>query len=472
MNRKMSLLLGSLASILLTAHPMRAEDLNPAKMPINHFVILYMENRSFDGLYGNFPGANGLANAGLTAKQRDKNGEPYETLPPVLDTNQKPPAIDSRFTPNLPNSPFNIDQYASAEMKTGDMVHKFYQEQSQIDGGKMDKFVAYTDAGGLVMGYYDTSKLKLYQLAKQFTLADNFFHGAFGGSFLNHIELITGTAPVWANAPQDLVAQLKTDGSLEKDGQLTPDGYAVNTMQPTYSPFRAGTPTEKRLPPQTMPTIGERLSERGLAWAWYAGGWNDALAGKPDPLFQYHHQPFAYFKQYGDNTPGRAEHLKDEKDFIAAIENNTLPSVAFVKPIGEDNQHPGYANITQGDAWAAKLIDKIQHSLAWKDTAIIVTYDENGGMWDHVAPPVVDRWGPGSRVATLVISPYAKKGFVDHTFMESTSILKLIENRYDLQPLGERDKNAPNMLSSFDFTQPPTNKNLCKISGKLYVRCS
>jgi acid phosphatase len=159
-------------------------------------------------------------------------------------------------------------------------------------------------------------------------------------------------------------------------------------------------------------------------------------------------QPFAYFEKYGDNTPGRAEHLKDEKDFIAAIENNALPSVAFVKPIGEDNQHPGYANITRGDAWAANLIDKIQHSPAWKDTAIIVTYDENGGMWDHVAPPAVGRWGPGSRVATLVISPYAKKGFVDHAFMESTSILKLIESRYDLQALGERDKNAPNMLSA------------------------
>jgi phospholipase C len=419
-----------------------------------------MENRSFDGLYGSFPNVDGFVNAGAAKTQVDKDGKPYETLPPVLDSNNldgnKQPSIDSRFPSTLLNGPFNIDQRAPGCTRTGDMVHRFYQEQQQIDGGKMDKFVAFTDSGALPMGYYDTSKLRLYKLAQQYTLADHFFHGAFGGSFLNHIELISGTAPVWKNSPAKLVAQLDAQNNLVKDGQVTPDGYAVNTTQPTYTPYKAGTAAENRLPPQTMPTIGDRLSDKGISWAWYAGGWNDAIAGKPDPLFQYHHQPFAYFQNYGDGTPGRAEHLKDEKDFLAAIANNTLPAVSFVKPIGQNNQHPGYADIITGDNWAADIIERIQYSPAWKETAIIVTYDENGGMWDHAAPPKVDRWGPGTRIPTLVISPYAKKRYIDHAVMYTDSIIRLIEKRFDLQPLGTRDQNAPDMLSSFNFNQTPS----------------
>src|SRR5262249_42154144 len=101
------------------------------------------------------------------------------------------------------------------------------------------------------------------------------------------------------------------------------------------------------------------------------------------------------------------------------------------------------------------MIDLIQKSPAWKDTAIIVTYDENGGFWDHVGPPKMDQWGPGSRVPTLIISPYAKKGYVDHTVMDTTSILAFIENRYGLEPLGTREAQTGNMLSAFDFSQNP-----------------
>jgi len=136
---------------------------------------------------------------------------------------------------------------------------------------------------------------------------------------------------------------------------------------------------------------------------------------------------------------------------MADIAAGTLPAVTFFKPIGAQNEHPGYASILEGDTHTAELIKAIQASSVWKDSVIIVTYDENGGLWDHVAPPVVDKWGPGSRVPALIISPFAKKGFVDHTVYDTTSILKFIETRYGLVPLGSRDGGAADLSNAFAF---------------------
>src|SRR5262249_16600595 len=136
------------------------------------------------------------------------------------------------------------------------------------------------------------------------------------------------------------------------------------------------------------------------------------------------------------------------------IKNGNLPAVTFWKPIGEQTEHPGYADLQSGDQKVASLIKQIQAGPNWKDTAIIVTYDENGGLWDHVAPPKVDKWGPGSRIPAIIISPFAKKGFVDHTTYDTTSVLKFIENRFDLKPLTDRDAKATDLLNAFDFNQP------------------
>src|SRR5207248_4765978 len=146
----------------------------------------------------------------------------------------------------------------------------------------------------------------------------------------------------------------------------------------------------------------------------------------------------------------KAAHLKDEQDFLAALQNGTLPAVSFVKPLGPDNEHPGYATLLQGQQHVAGLVSAVQQSRYWADTAIIITYDEHGGRWDHVAPPKVDKWGPGARVPTIIVSPYARKGFVDHTEYETTSILRLIENRWHLAPLASRDAAAPDLANAFD----------------------
>jgi phospholipase C len=423
---------------------------------INHVVVIYQENWSFDGLYGKFPGADGLSRAGNAARQVMKNGEPYRTLPQPIDTTRKPPAPDPRFPKDLPVAPFDAGRFVRPNEKTGDLVHRFYQEQYQINGGRMNKFVAWSDAAGLAMGYYDMSDGPEGQLAKRYTLADRFFHAAFGGSFLNHIWLVCACTPRWPDAPAGEIIQLDEHGFLKKDGTVTPDGYAVNTVFSLNQPHPAAiTDPKKLLPRQTMPTIGDRLTEKGISWAWYSGGWSDAMAGKPDRLFQYHHQPFNYFAAYADGSPAKIEHLRDVSEFLTALRNGTLPAVSFVKPLGPQNEHPGYADLLEGQAYVKHLVDSVRGSPYWNETAVIVAYDENGGRWDHVPPPVVDRWGPGTRVPAIIVSPYAKRGFVDHTPYDTTSILKFIESRWDLKPLGTRDAKANNLLNAFDFSQKP-----------------
>jgi phospholipase C len=444
----------TLAAMLTPTAGAAAQTAGPLDK-INHLIVIYQENWSFDSLYGEFPGANGADNAGPAAQQVDKNGQPYTTLPQPINNNLKPAAADSRFPANLPVGPFDIGKYVPADQKTGDPGARFYQEQYQIDGGKMDKFAAWSTGAGLAMGYYDATNLPVGKLAQQYTLADNFFHAAFGVSYLNHFWLISGSTPVWPNAPANQMIQLDANGKLVKDGTVTPDGYAVNTAFTVNTPHPATiTDTAQLLPEQTMPTIGDRLSDKGISWAWYSGGWNDAIAGHPDPLFQANHQPFAYFANYADGTPGRAAHLKDETDFMRALTTNDLPAVSFIKPIGADNEHPGYANLLQGQQHVAALVSAVQNSPYWADTAIVITYDENGGFWDHVAPPKGDRWGPGTRVPAIVVSPFAKKGFIDHTQYDTTSILRTIELRWNLAPLSTRDAAAAPLTNAFESGAP------------------
>jgi acid phosphatase len=458
-----------------------ADAAAPGLSKLNHIVVIYLENWSFDSLYGEFPGAEGVySDAGLAAaKQIDPSGTPYATLPQVET------ALIEAGAGALPNAPYSLDPYITTSTVTSvDPVHRFYQEQMQIHGGTMDSFVSVSNARGLVMGYFNTTDLPLATFAKDYTVCDHFFHAAFGGSFLNHIWLIAAASPVFPNAPAGVVAQPIDAGLLgrddaglaQKDGFVTPDGYAVNTSYSVNTPHLPTADPTQLVPNQTLPTIGDRLSDKSIDWAWYSGGWNAALgqaaaiadagldaglaseagAETRAKIFQYHHQPFVYFEKYKDGTAAKAAHLKDEDNFLAAIDAGTLPPVSFVKPAGLENEHPNYTDVIAGENHALTLIQKIKNNAAlWADTAIVITYDENGGFWDHVAPPAVDKWGPGTRVPTIVISPYAKKHYVDKTVYDTTSILALIEHRFGLAPLGTRDANVADLTKAFDFTQTP-----------------
>ncbi len=446
-------------------------------------VMIYAENRSFDNLYGSFPGANGLLQvtpAGYT--QLDRDGSVLKELPPIWDgltAKGVVPAVTQAQTEHLPNAPFAIDDpkgfNTPLSVTTHDLWHRFYQNQMQIDGGKNDRFVAYADSGALVMGHYDGTKLPLWEVAKQYTLADNFFMGAFGGSFLNHFWLICSCTPIYPNADRspakDSISAVGADGAaltiaanspksaidgipkFVRDSNLTPDFYAVNTMQPPYQPSAnkpapdgdpafADPAARTTLPPQTEPTIGDLLSAKGVSWAWYAGAWQATLDGKnavPVPNFQYHHQAFNYFADMAPGTAARNEHLKDGglggSEFIKAIDGGALPQVTFYKPQGNLNEHAGYTDVLEGDQHIADVIAHLQKGPQWPHMLVVVTYDENGGFWDHAAPPKGDRWGPGSRVPALIVSPLAKRGFVDHTFYDTTSILRFITRRFALPKL-------------------------------------
>jgi phospholipase C len=442
--RKIYIAIALLSTLILGSckknFPGNSSEINKIK----HVVVIYLENHSFDNLYGQFAGANGLSNAtAANTIQLDATGTPYGVLPAIPGS--------TAFPTNLPNTYFNIDQYVPNDATTPDILHRYYQEQMQIDGGRMDKYALYNNTAGLSQGYYKTSLLPMLSLAQRYTLCDNFYHSAFGGSFLNHMWLIAAASPVFPGAPSTIVAKLDSTGKLITDGAVTPDGFVVNTSYTVNAPHPSTANAAALVPNQTFPTIGDRLSEKKVTWAWYSGGWDSALAGHAPATFQFHHQPFAYFAPYADGTPAKKEHLKDETEFIAAAKAGTLPSVSFVKPVGANNEHPGYANLAAGENHTVDLINEVLNGPNGKDAVIIVTYDENGGFWDHVAPPVIDKkWGPGTRVPAIIVSPFAKRGYVDHTQYETVSILSFIEKRWDLKPLTSRDRDANPLQNVFD----------------------
>ncbi len=469
------------AGVVLACALVRAQNRQPDLSGIQNIVVIFAENRSFDVLYGGFPGANGLHEAGGGA-QFDRDGTPLKELPPVWRGLTAPgitPAVSEAMTAHLPNLPYALDDkhglHQSLDVVTRDLWHRFYQNQMQIDGGKNDRFAAWADSGGLVMAHYDGSQMRMWEVARQFTLADNFFMGVFGGSFMNHIWLSCACVLQYPHADQgpakNQIAMVNPDGvtltvaanspksALEgpprfvKDGNLTPDFYAVNTMQPPYQPSANKPPqggdatladpaNPTTIPPQHDQNIGDLLSAKGVSWAWYSGAWQAALSGHnatPVPNFQFHHQPFNYFATTAPGTSERAKHLKDGgmdgAEFIEAIRSGKLEQVAFYKPQGNLNEHAGYAEIRSGDAHIAGLVALLQKSPQWNHMVVIVTYDENGGFWDHVAPPKGDRWGPGTRIPAIVISPFSRKGYVDHTQYDTTSILRLITRRFGLPVL-------------------------------------
>lgn len=219
------------------------------------------------------------------------------------------------------------------------------------------------------------------------------------------------------------------------------------------------------LPPQTQRAAGGTLSEKGVTWAWYAVAWNVAPkdgmqahdapreaintreAGAP--YFVTHHQPFNDFANCA-GTAARAAHFKDYDDLVADIDKGTLPAVAFYKPQGTLNQHPAYADVASGDQHIADLLAGIEASPLWSSTVIIVTYDENGGFWDHVPPPKGDRGGPGTRIPALIVSPYAKKGYVDHTSYDTTSIIEFIALRFGLTALSGVRAGVGDLANALD----------------------
>src|SRR5712691_1548976 len=541
-------LLGVFALAALAASGASAGRGDDQLAKITHIVVIYEENHSFDNLYGGWEGVNGRASADAAHTiQVGQAGVPYTCLlqndvnltSPPLPPDCADATTATPFVSHFTNAPFSIEAYIPASARTcpqpgvfapnglspspsnlpggctRDIVHRFYQEQYQLDGGKQDKYTTGSDAVGLTQGYYDTQALPIYAYLHggdhpHYAIADDFFQSAFGGSFLNHQWLIAAASPTWPGAPAANHSIVDSNGMPTSyplyhatgpvlDRQLTQlcpslvpglacGDYAVNTIQPAFQPFR-GSP---QLPPQTGTTIGDELSSAGVSWAWYSGGWSNADGdvgapgwtngfvpgvcadpdSQPNPVwpycpnkvFQYHHQPFNYYAKYAPGTPGRT-HLRDEAEFLSlaqsSIKDCKLDAVSLVKPVGLENEHPGYTSETRGSDHLVQLLQAIQSGKCAKDTMVVVTYDEFGGQWDHVSPPGQggtsgphDQWGPGTRVPALVVSPFLRGNFVvDHTQYDTTSILATIENRYGLAPLSSRDAAVNDLSNVFAAKQ-------------------
>src|SRR5881296_3691175 len=381
-------LLGVLVLCGLLACARVGDDRGGARVPIDHIVVLFLENRSFDHLFGTYPGAEGLA--AYRGKQAGENGVTYATLPRPLGRDGKP---DPRFPSDLPNAPFPMLKFVGPLDETDNPVHRFYHMQRQYgpgaDGIPMGKWVAEGTSGGTTMGYYERAAIPVqWRLAKEFVLLDNYFQGIHGGSFANHFYLIAATLATYPDAPAVVRAELAPDGGVVKDGDVDPEGRVVNNLDPPYPPQRVPNILQT---PQTAPTIADRLDAAGVSWRWYATGWGAGADAVKQGLMP-HHNPFQY-------------------------------------------------------------VQRIMESPYWSRVAVVITYDEGGGWFDHVPPPVVDPFGLGTRVPTLIVSPYAKRGVVAHGLYDHASILKLIEWRFGLEPLTERDRRAAVFLEAFDFGQ-------------------
>ena len=470
---------------LLTPPPAAAQAQPARPQPpqgldrISHILVIYLENRSFDNLFGTYPGANGVARAGATATQTDREGRPYARLPASIgpfNVPDNPPHLRAiEALQGRPNRPFEIDGVmpgVTGETFTRDLVHRYYTQRAQVNGGRMDRFVAWSDASALAMGYYSRRVMQdsqLWRLARENVLMDNFFQAALGGSFLNHVWLVCGCMPTWPNPPENQRSRLDAAGNPIADNRVTAaqDGdFAINTVQSVF--LNDGRQGDALLPAQTQPTIGDRLTARNVDWRWYTGGWDLAALATRTPAqddmlrnvyrFQYHHQAFAMFERFNPNTEAgraqRARHLKSEADLERDIIEGTLPPVAFYKPAGILNQHPGYAGLGPADRHLGWIVDLMRRSPMRDSFAVIITYDEFGGFWDHVPPPAgpaagarADAYGPGPRIPAIVVSPLARRGTIDSTPYDTTAILKLIQDRFRLEPLPSPRVNAQNSLA-------------------------
>lgn len=290
--------------------------------------------------------------------------------------------------------------------------------QLQYRAGHMDGFInAFRQVGKTgtsVMGYYDQTDIQYYwNLANDYLLFDRFFSAAAAGSVTNHMYWVAG-APGAAN------------------DQLPDTGWG------------------------DLPTIFDRLQAAGVSWKFYVQNYDASLTyrhrehGPRDT--QIVRVPLLAFDRFIDD-PALAGHIVDLNTYYDDVRNGTLPAVAYIAPLGASEQPPG--DVGAGQRFVKGLVDTLVKSDAWDSSAFILTYDYWGGWYDHVAPPQVDAYGYGFRVPTLLVSPYVRKGAIDSTTYDVTSILKFIEDNYGLKPLATRDAQATSIAKAFNFSQAP-----------------
>jgi phospholipase C len=395
------------APLAYGSHPARfdASSLETAT-PIKHVIFIIKENRTFDNLFGRFPGANG-ATTGL-------DGSTERPLTPALDI--------------LPQ----------------DIMHCYECALQAWDHGKMDGFGSVSaPAERYAYTQFRRGDLRTYwRWAKDYVLGDNFFSSAQGPSFPNHLYAIAATSGGTHDNPIQDKGELL--GRHRQTGLFK--AWGCDSLPDSYVPVYDSEGHEKLVAPCfDFLTEGDLLNRGGVPWAYYAATQeqNGYLWSAYDAVRHIRDDPTMWH-----------EHMFGVDQVLLDIRGGLLPPVTWITPRFELSEHPEYS-FCQGQNWTTRVVDAVMQSPMWKDTAIFITWDDYGGFYDHVPPPQVDGFGFGIRVPLLVISPYAKQGYVMHELGEFSSVLRFIEDNWGLTQLTHRDREATPMLSAFDFSQSP-----------------
>ena len=476
-----------LAALALLAAPAAAET---TKTPIKHVIVLFQENISFDHYFATYPKAMNLP--GEAAFQAAPGTPTVNGLTEALLTHNPNSANPVRLSPQ--------------QAATCDMDHDYRPEQQAFNGGLMNKFIEstspYSDEKGCdanaVMGYFDGNTVTaLWNYAQHFALNDNSFGTNFGPSSPGAINLVSGNTH--GASPEDMTL----DGDV-----IVVQGTMIADPDPMFddcSNPKAG------LVAMTGRHIGDLLSAKGLTWGWFQGGFKPTgskngkavcgaksknILGKQVTDYSPHHEPFQYYQETANphhlppssvamiGKADQAKHQYDLSDFYAALAQGHLPDVSFVKAKKYQDAHAGfsYSNPIDEQSHLVSVINAVEKSPYWQDTAIIIAYDDSDGWYDHVMPPILKgsaipkidalngegkcgdaapgaypgRCGYGPRLPLLVISPFARVNFVDHSLTDQTSILRFIEDNWDLGRIGDQsyDELAGSLDPMFDFDHP------------------
>lgn len=366
---------------------------------IKHIVFMVKENRTFDNYFGTFPGADGATTGTLST------GE----------------VISLGHTPDV--TPNDID-------------HSFQGAVKAIDGGLMDRFDLLTggntDVNGTPLAYtqYTEDDIPNYfAYARNFVLADEFFSSLTGPSFPNHLYTVGAQSGGAINNPANSAGRWGCDAPANsRVAVMDADDGTISHVYPCFD----------------FDTLADRLEQKDLSWKYYAPGQNQSgyIWSALDAI------------QHIRRTALWTEHVVPTNQFAVDAQNGELPTVSWVVTTSGLSEHPP-ASVCLGENWTVEQLDALMQGPEWDSTVVFLTWDDFGGFYDHVAPPVVDRFGFGPRVPLLIISPWVRSGSITHTTLEFSSVLRFIEERFDLDPLTQRDADANEILDSFDFDQEP-----------------
>jgi len=487
--------------------------------PIKHLVVLFDENVSFDHYFATYPQASNAKGESL------QGGGTAAAFTAAAGTPKANTLTDAGLLTKNPNAvaPFRL---TPEQAVTCDQNHAYGPEQQAYDGGKMDKFVESVskdkcasagstmyEANGLTMGYYDGNTVTgLWNYAQNYAMSDNSFSSTFGPSTPGALNLISGqTHGVRSFDP-------KTNEQTD-----TPDGYAVispdadgvgtviNDPDPVYDDCSNNSgAAANNLAGLDGKNIGELLNAKGVSWGWFQGGFapstaatdtapascmtsHENVAGAASVDYSPHHNPFAYYKSTSNEHhvlpandaeighDGAANHNYDLSEFDKVVNSDNMPAVSYLKAAEYQDGHAAYSDPVDEQHFLTKYINMIQKSKNWKDTAVVVAYDDSDGWYDHQLPKITngstdsandsalctsgpaalggyaDRCGPGTRQPLLVISPYSKTNYIDHTQTETASILKFVEDNWKTGRIGDSsfDETSAPITTMFDFASAP-----------------